>query len=278
MNLKVSEYFTRIVSGLDENINLAEANLRIALLSDPELDLAPYLGKLEDMALELAATLETSLSLETRIVALNRYLFEKIGLKGNWRNFNDPRNSFVNQVLDRKLGIPISLALIYVEIGKRIGLRVHGVSFPGHFLVKVESDEERFILDPFAGGLILSSDDLEDRLSQFSPSQRAGWQYGVLKNASNLEFISRTLRNLKYFYGDAEDNQNALNILNLQLILEPESAEFIRERAYLYESLDCFRAAQNDFKHYLEINPQASDYQLIAARLEQLEQSVSRLH
>ncbi|MFT5132456.1 MAG: regulator of sirC expression with transglutaminase-like and TPR domain [Gammaproteobacteria bacterium] len=279
MNPLVSQYFNNIVIGPDENINLAEAVLTIALNDYPQLDIASYLLILDGMAADIQAGLAVDTPAELVISSINDYLFEEKGFSGNWRNFNDPRNSFLNEVLDRKLGIPVSLSLVYIEIGKRLDLSMHGVSFPGHFLVKYKSEQKRFIIDPFSGGIILEEADLLERLEHFASDRNKQWNLTkLLQSAANTEILVRMLRNLKSIYLKVDDYHRALNVTSLQLILEPESLDGLRDRACIFEQLDCYRAASDDFQRYLELNPQASDSISIKSRLSELRQSINRLH
>jgi regulator of sirC expression with transglutaminase-like and TPR domain len=275
----VSQYFSGIVTGPDENINLAEAALYIALNEYPDLDTTSYLIMLDDMAAELQLALVNVSATNMIVTGINDYLFNELGFSGNLTNFNDPRNSFLNDVLDRKLGIPISLALVYVEIGKRLGLSMHGVSFPGHFLVKFISDQKEIIIDPFSAGIVLQNSELLERLKHFSVERRSKWDLkDLLKSASNKEILVRMLRNLKHIYMDVDDYHHALTVTSMQLILEPGSLEGLRDRACIYDNLDCYRAASEDFQRYLELNPEASDYQAIQSRLTELQNSINRLH
>ncbi|MBT7953268.1 MAG: tetratricopeptide repeat protein [Gammaproteobacteria bacterium] len=279
MNTIVSQYFSGIVSGSDENINLAEATLYIAQIEYPHLDTSAYLSILDAMAAELREIIPIDSSAKSTISLINEYLFDTLGFSGNWRSFNDPRNSFLNEVLDRKLGIPISLSLLYMEIGKRLGLELYGVSFPGHFLVKLIHEKEEFIIDPFSGGVVLVEAELLERLKHFSEDRQSRWNLEeLLQPASNKEVLIRILRNLKNIYIEVDDLQHALHVTNLQLILDPDSADGLRDRGFIYESLDCYRAASEDFQRYLVLNPAANDCQSIQSRLSGLQHSISRLH
>jgi regulator of sirC expression with transglutaminase-like and TPR domain len=279
MNTIVSQYFSGIVSGPDENINLAEATLYIAQIEYPNLDTSAYLSILDAMAAELRDIIPIASSANNTISLINDYLFDTLGFSGNWRNFNDPRNSFLNDVLDRKLGIPISLSLIYMDIGKRLGLELYGVSFPGHFLIKFIHEKEEFIIDPFSGGVVLEETELLERLKHFSEDRQSRWNLEeLLQSASNKEVLIRILRNLKNIYIEVDDLQHALHVTNLQLILDPDSADGLRDRGFIYESLDCYRAASEDFQRYLVLNPAANDCQSIQSRLSGLQLSISRLH
>lgn len=279
MNTLVSQYFSGIVSGSDENINLAEAALYIAQIEYSHLDTSAYLSILDAMAAELRVIIPIASSAKTTISHINDYLFNTLGFSGNWRDFNDPRNSFLNDVLDKKLGIPISLSLVYMEIGKRLGLELYGVSFPGHFLIKFVHEKEEFIIDPFSGGVVLDEAELLERLKHYSEDRQNRWKLEeLLQPATNKEVLIRVLRNLKTIYIEVDDLQHALHVTNLQLILDPDSADGLRDRGFIYEGLDCYRAASEDFQRYLVLNPAANDCQSIQSRLSELQHSISRLH
>jgi regulator of sirC expression with transglutaminase-like and TPR domain len=142
------ERFQQVVGGADDGINLAEAALLIAAEEYRELDVADYLAQLDDFAATLKRRLRADISQADSIIALNRYLFDELGFAGDAANYYDARNSFLNEVLDRKRGIPITLAIVYIEMGRRIGLPVQGVAFPAHFLVKCPLRDGTVILDP----------------------------------------------------------------------------------------------------------------------------------
>jgi regulator of sirC expression with transglutaminase-like and TPR domain len=261
------------------NIDLAEATLYIAKIEYPLLDADVYLKKLDTMAAELSDKLPSEPTADIVISVINEYLFKQLGYSGNWRKFNDPRNSFLNDVIDRKLGIPISLSLIYMEMGKRLGLEIYGISFPGHFLTKLIFNDEQYIIDPFSGGIILTMSELRERLQQFSVDRQNKWNLNeLLEAASNIEMLNRMLRNLRTVYLEKDKLENALAVTNLHLILEPDSADGLRDRGFIYESLDCYRAAREDYQRYLFAYPDAHDCMTVQSRLMDLQNSISRLH
>jgi hypothetical protein len=147
------EPFAHAVGRKDAQIDLARACLMIAQDAYPALDIGRYLGEIEGMAVRLRARMPQSPDAEERIVALNEFLFEDLGYRGNTDDYYDPRNSYLNDVLERKTGIPITLSVLYMELGRRVGLPLEGVSFPGHFLVRAQVRGGVIVLDPFAAGL-----------------------------------------------------------------------------------------------------------------------------
>lgn len=270
--------FADIVTGADENINLIEAALVIASNEYPALDISAYLRSLEVMAEELQLQLLDCVDAEDFVHGMNHYLYDELGFSGNLANFNDPRNSFFNDVLDRRLGIPLTLSMLYLDLGRRIGLPLHGVSFPGHFLVKLEDEGGDLVLDPFSGGLILDDDELHQRLRHFSKSGRDWDLQRLLAPASNRSMLARMLRNLKNIYFEAEDFEHALDMVNFLLLLLPDEVSEIRDRAYIHDQLDCFRAAIEDYQSYLLLSPEADDASYIQTRLTDLKTSAARLH
>ena len=271
--------FADIVTGADENINLVEAALVIAGNEYPGLDTPACLHTLEMMADELQLRVLGCDDPGDIIAAMNRYIFDELGFSGNLANFNDPRNSYFNDVLDRRLGIPLTLSILYMELGRRIGLSIMGVSFPGHFLVKLEQDGRDLVLDPFAGGIALDEEELRQRLKHFSRAGRRDRDLAqLLAPASNRAILARMLRNLKNIYFEAEDFDHALEIVNFLLVLLPGEAAEVRDRAYIHDQLNCFRAAIEDYQDYLMLQPETDDASYIQTRLADLKLSARRLH
>ena len=146
------EPFARLIAGDDARIDLARACLMIAEDAYPGLQVDDYMAEIERMAMRLRGRLPAAGGAEDRVVALNQFLYEELGYWGNTNDYYDPRNSYLNEVIDRKTGIPITLSILYMELGRRIGLPLQGVSFPGHFLVRLKLRGGTLVLDPFAGG------------------------------------------------------------------------------------------------------------------------------
>lgn len=280
MDSRVSERLSRLVSVPEQEINLAEAALLIAKEEYPALDIDVYLARLDDLAARVQSRLSPQPGIEEIVVTLNEVLFEEQGFSGNTDDFYDPRNSFLNEVLDRKLGIPITLSILYMEIGRRVGLTLEGVSFPGHFLVKFATEEGDVVLDPFAGGMPLSEEDLIERLHETvgdnpAPDTPLG---ELLGTAGKREILVRMLRNLKIIYLRREQFDQALSAANRILVIDPANADEVRDRGEIYRKLECFRAAATDFQRYLRLAPDAPDRPEIQRRLFALEQSARRLN
>ena len=268
-----------VVAQPEADLNLAEAALLIASSEYPALDVTSYLAHFDRMAETIGKRLSGPFSAGRIILELNRFLFDEEGFAGNLQDYFDPRNSFLNDVLERKLGIPISLAVIYLEIGQRLGLPLVGVSFPGHFLVKITVGAGDVVLDPFLGGQSLSLEDLEHRLgSVLLEKARRIELTNLLSAAGKKQILLRMLRNLKAIYATARDPLRALEIVRKSLIIDPHQPHEVRDRAYLYESLSCFRAAVLDYDHYLEMQPHADDAEVVRERRIHAQRAVSSLH
>ena len=244
-----------------ENFSLAEACLLIAQDAYPDLDIAHYLERINALAATVKSRIPIDAFAEQKVVVLNRYLFSELGFAGNALDYYDPRNSYLNQVLERRTGIPITLAILYMEIGQRLGLRLQGVSFPGHFLVKLRVTGGQLVIDPFCGGEAQSESDLRARLAQVLPQREADTlplpQF--LEAATSRQILARVLRNLKGIYLQSEEAQNTLKVMQRMVMVAPHAAEEVRDRGLAYYKLDCFRAALADLEDYLDRRRDAPD-------------------
>ncbi len=275
-----AERFSQVVGGPDETINLGEAALLIAAEEYRDLDIASYLARLDQLAATLKRRLRPDIGPADTIVALNRFLFDEHGFCGDAADYYDPRNSFLNEVLDRKRGIPITLAVVYIEIGRRIGLPVQGISFPAHFLVKCPLREGTVVLDPYAKGISLSFDDLKQRIKSLrngvEPSRSV--VAGALATASNKDIVVRMLRNLKGIYSHHKEWLKALSAVDRIIIAMPDSAEEYRDRGMFYANLECFRAALFDLQAYLKMLPVAQDVDVVREKVIELQAVAARLN
>jgi regulator of sirC expression with transglutaminase-like and TPR domain len=247
--------FGALVSGPEESLDLAAAALLIAREEYPDLDLVAYLDRLDAMAAIVLARVGGGATDEERLEALGKYLFEEQGFHGNTREYYDPRNSFLNDVLDRRTGIPITLSTVYMEVGRRLRLTVAGVALPGHFIVKVTTSGGDRLLDPFHGGASLSQEDCQERLDRIFGDGKVKVQPPMLAACSRKQILARMLRNLKGIYLKCDDHARALGIVDLLLRLEPDSAEELHDRGLLYAALDCYSLAVRDLEAYVALAP-----------------------
>ena len=271
--------FRRMLDRPEEEIDLAEAALLIAKNAYRDLDVPGYLARIGELAGKLSAQLPEDGTESSRIVALNRFLFEDQGFAPSVENYYDPRNSFLNEVLERRVGIPLSLSILYIEVGRRIGLPLQGVSFPGHFLVKCTLKEGVVIIDPYCGGITLSLQDLQQRLRETRGGEVSRAIVAAMLVAANKrEILARMLRNLKGIYLDQRDYVRALSAIDWIIAIMPGEATEVRDRGLIYVKLECFRAALEDLEHYMQKAPNATDMDEIRSHVVELRMSAARLN
>ena len=239
---------------------LAPAALVIARVEYPNLDAEPYVQHIERLGQAAATRVERVPNgrLEEGVAALNAYFYEELAFSGNREQYEDPRNSFLNEVIDRRLGIPISLAVIYLEIGRRAGLRVEGVNFPGHFLVRLPGlpGSDDLIIDPFHGGALLSEVDCRQLLRQ-QIGDEAAFDQALLATATRQQIIIRMLVNLKRLYVRMRSFPQARFIADLLLAVDPSAIAELRDRGLLAYHMEDFASALRDLEEYLRMMPRA---------------------
>jgi len=279
-NAEAAARLKRLVELNGEAGSLAEGALLIAQEHCPDIDIDHYLARLDMLGLQLKARLPDDAGSVQRILALNEFLFEEQGFGPDREDFSDPRNSFLNEVLERRVGIPITLSIVYIEVGRRIGLAVDGLSFPQHFLVKCPLPEGAAVLDPYQSGASLSLEELQRRLGALREGHRPSRAEvaALLVAASRREILSRVLRNLKAVYMQAGRYDEALVAADRILMLTPTVAGEVRDRGWLYRRLDCYNPALADYRRYLELAPWAADADEAREAVIELEQLASRLN
>lgn len=264
---------TRAALGFD----FAEAALLVAAEEYPDLNVGRYLARLDEMGALARERIPEAEPLALRLSALNRYLFGQEGFRGNSAEYYDPRNSFLNEVLDRKMGIPLSLSAVYLEVGRRSGLDLSGISFPGHFLVRAGDAEDDVIVDPFHEGALLSAEDCQKRLDRVYDG-KLKLEPQMLEPVGPRPMLERLLRNLKSIYIRAEDYRRALGVLDLLLILDPRSAEDLRDRGLVYAALDCYAVAAADLEAHLVASPETADAAKVVSKIVELRRLAARLN
>ncbi|HMH19910.1 MAG TPA: tetratricopeptide repeat protein [Burkholderiales bacterium] len=272
------ERFAEFVSR--EQFNLAEASLMLAQDIYPQVDIPAYLARLDEIAFAIKKRIASDAFAEQKVRALNYYLFNEMRFSGNIDDYYDPRNNYLNEVMERRVGIPITLSILYLEIGKRLGLNLKGISFPGHFLVKLAVKRGQLVLDPFTGGEAQSESDLRQRLAQVLPSEKAEQVQldPYLEPATPRQIVARVLRNLKNIYMQAGKLEQTLAVMHRMLLVIPESAEELRDRGLVYQQLECFRPALSDLQNYLRRQPQAPDAADIHGKIVELKQAAARMN
>ena len=260
--------FVRLARSPDEEIDLALAALLVAAAEYPDIDIGHQLGLLDALAAAAAPLLGEEPDPLSYVNTISQYLFDEVGLRGDQEDYYDPRNSFLNEVLRRRRGIPISLSLVYIEVGKRLGVPLLGVGMPGHFLVRHREAADLFI-DPFHGGILLSEEECAHRLRQVT-GYTGPWEPRFMAPISNREFIARLLRNLKGIYLQQEDDARALTVLDYLVTLLPNALGERRDRGLVHYRSGHYPQALEDLQHYLADDPFGPDRETVQELVVQL--------
>lgn len=261
--------FVTEVNQPDSQIDLAKAALYFAQAEYPALNPDSYLAQLDAIADEIHSQLPETLYPLKVIQTINHHLFEMLGFTGNTRNYYDPRNSYLNEVIDRKWGIPISLSILYLEVAKRINFPMVGIGMPGHFLIRPDFEEAGIFVDAFNQGEVLFPEDCENRLQQVY-QQPVTLEPEFLAPITNRQILTRMLTNLKFIYINNNDYERALKVINSILILLPDSETELRDRGLIYYQIQDLEHAIVDLETYLNLSPNAQDAQAIHHLLEQI--------
>lgn len=269
--------FATMLSEDEGSINLAEAALLIAQEEYPGLDVEAYLDRLNRMACEVEKRFRHDEGPLVCVEALNSYLFNDLKFRENAEEYYDPRNSFLNEVLDRRTGIPITISTVYLEVGWRLGMPLHGVGFPGHFLVKYSAGKEAIVLDPFHRGSILTEKDCQNRLDQVYDG-RVPFRPDFLATANKRQILIRILANLKKIYIAAKDHRRALAAVERILVIDSTLAPEIRDRGILRMQLSQAPQAIADLEWYVTANPKAEDAEEVRKRLRDWRQAQASLN
>jgi len=277
------DYFAALVSS-DEHFPLLEAAASIALIDEPELDVESVLEEVERMVDRVRSRMISSADDLTRLAVLNHVFYKDMGFGLNANDYYAPRNSFVNEVLRTRRGIPVSLSVIWLEMAQELGLRAHGIAFPGHFLVKVALDSGLVVLDP-ATGESLGIDHLSERLEPFRDQEdqllkpdldEGETPLGLyLQSCPPRDVLTRMLRNLKEIYQTQQDWTACLAVLDRILVLWPESWAERRDRGLVYAELGNAGQALSDLQAYLDAEPLAADQGALQARIKEIASPLS---
>lgn len=263
----------------DESLPLLGTALLIAHDEYPDLDADLYDTLAGSHAAGMRREIDAIDHWALKMQAINRHLFEELGYAGNHDEYYDPRNSYLNEVFERRLGNPISLAMVQMEVARRLGVPLDGVSFPGHFLVRLPVDDGVLVMDPFNRGRPLDVDELRQRarphLGGDAPDDDALSQ--ILNPASHRAILMRVLRNLHGVYRDNEDWERAMRSADRLLKITPNDGDALRERGIAYQRLGHRSGARADLARYLQLNPRVGDAMAVRARLIELG-AAGRLH
>ena len=269
MSTRSRKTFQQLVTLPDSAIPLAEAALILACEEYPQLEISPYLDLLDHIADVAQQKLASSDSPVARIEKINAVLFETFGFRGATEDYYDPRNSFLNDVLDRRIGIPITLSAVYMEVSRRLNFPIVGVGLPGHFIVKYSDRREEFFLDPFNRGEILSRDDCRNRIYE-RYGDSVEFHDRLLGRVTHRQILWRMLNNLKEIYLRAHAFDKGLAIVDMMLMVDPEEIPQFRDRGLLRLQLRQFEGATRDLEHYLRHSTGAEDRGEIENHLKEL--------
>ena len=264
----------------NDDLPLLATALLIARDEYPDLDPARYDALVQGHADHLRTEVATIPAWPLKVAAINRHLFDELGYSGDHAEYYDPRNSYLNEVFDRRLGNPISLALVQMEVSRRLGIQLEGISFPGHFLVRMPVDDGVLVMDPFNGGRPLGVDELRERASQHLGGQAPDDRVlaHILDPAPHRAILVRMLRNLHGIYAERREWERAARSADRVLKLAPEQSDALRDRGLAYARLGHLVGAREDLAHYLQRQPQADDAAAIRDRLVTLGAQRTRLH
>lgn len=266
------QFFHREVQQPDEQIDLERAALYLAQEDYPEMDVEEYLNALDKMAADVKERSPNESYPLKIIQAINRYLYDDLGFVGNTADYYDPRNSFLNEVLDRRTGIPITLSLVYLAIAKRVGLPMVGINMPGHFLIRPVIEEAEICVDPFHYGEILFPQDCQERLAQVY-RHPVDLKPAFLEAVSVRQYLARMLTNLKVVYSNRGELEKTLAAIDRLLLLFPNAPMELRDRGIVYYHLDRLTDAEQDLAAYLAFDPTAADASAIQTLLQAIRKS-----
>ena len=276
---RILEYFTSLVAE-DESFPLTEAALALAQDAYPDLDVQGVLAEIDALMMRLKRRLTKDADVVQKLQMLNQFFYRELGFAGNLNDYFDPDNSYLNIVLSKRRGIPISLAVLYLEMAQQIGLAARGVSFPGHFLLRVTMAGGEVMMDPVSGEALNETEMIEMLEPFVSGSVTHGESVskalrGLLQPAHPREIMARMLRNLKGIYMETERWQRLLAVQQRLVILLPHDIEERRDRGLASARLNFVRAALEDLQFYLDERPDAKDAEMVESQLADLRQRAS---
>ena len=271
------EEFAQLLEAPDEELDLAAAAFQIARIAYPELSVELYRKRLDAMASEITARLPENPDPYIAIEAINQYLYGDMAFEGNDEDYYDPRNSFLNDVLTRGTGIPITLSLVYMEVARRVGLRLVGISMPGHFLVRYAREDRDIYIDPFDRGVVLTRAECSERMKRTFGGE-AELTNEHLRPVSPRQILTRMLNNLRGIYIQREEWALALQVVEWAQVVTPEDPLLCREIGALSFHLGERKRAAEAWGEYLLRVPDAPDADSIHAALVSLRHGRHRIN
>lgn len=268
--------FAAAVGGPDGEIRLARAALLIAAAEQPVLDVDRYLARLDDLA-DTALAARRAADALSRLHRLREFLFEELGFAGDRSDYFDPRNSHLNEVLDRRLGIPITLSLVFIEVGRRLGLQMEGIGLPGHFITGARVAGEQVLLDPFNRGAVLTVEACGQVVRQ-ALGRAVRLQPEHFAPVDNRQFLTRMLANLKGVYWRQEAWPKVVRVIDRMLALNPAAAGERRDRGAAWSNMGRLERGVADWERYLTEFPDAADHEQVRGQLRRVRQKLAQLN
>ncbi len=268
--------FAAAVGGPDGEIRLARAALLIAAPEHSGLDVDKYLARLDDLA-DTALAARRAADALSRLHRLREFLFEELGFAGDRADYFDPRNSHLNEVLDRRLGIPITLSLVFIEVGRRLGLQMEGIGLPGHFITGARIAGEHVLLDPFNRGAVLTVEACGQVVRQAlgRPVRLLPEHFAPV---DNRQFLTRMLANLKGVYWRQEAWDKVVRVIDRMLALNPAAAGERRDRGAAWSNMGRLERGVADWERYLTEFPDAADHEQVRGQLRRVRQKLAQLN
>jgi regulator of sirC expression with transglutaminase-like and TPR domain len=268
------DYFTSLVAE-DEHFPLTESAIAVAQHAFPDLDVQHTLDEIDALGSKLKKRITADTSQVQRLQLLKHFFYAELGFGPNANDFYAPENSYLHHVMESRRGIPISLAILMIELGQQIGLKIRGVSFPNHFMMRVSLPQGEIIMDPL-NGATYSKDELQTMLDPYLEAKGYRGETALplsifLRASSSREILSRFLRNLKLIYTEHERWERLLGIQERLVILLPDAIEEVRDRGLIFAQLEYVRPALQDMQHYISEAPEASDAEEIRNHIATLE-------
>jgi len=277
-----------MVAGDDAVIDLAQAALLISCIEYPDLDMQPYLAQLDALARRVRALLALA-PLDSQpllppeidplavLHATNQVLFAEEQFRGNQDDYENPDNSYLNKVLEKRTGLPITLALLYIEVGKRVGLSIYGIGFPFHFMAGCPGPEGMIYIDAFHEGRLLNQQECKEYIRQML-RQRIKFYLQWFKPVSHKQFLMRLLNNLKRAYLEKEQYEHTLAVCDLLLALTPLAATELRDRGIIHLQLKHYARALHDLTAYVDLAPNAEDRHEMQGHIKTIRQMIAMMN
>lgn len=269
--------FERMIERSEERFDLARAALLVAAESDPKADIDGSLGVLDRWAEELRGRLDPSWNNLQKLARLRAFLFEDLGFRGDRTHYYSPRNSFLHDVIERRRGVPLTMAIVMMELGWRVGIPFEGVGFPGHFLVRLAGEPADLLLDPFSRGMTVHREECVQMLEE-SSGGRLQFEDHLLESIGKRQMIERLLHNLKGAYLRSDDDEGALLAVDRLLLIDPENLAETRDRGLLLFRMRRYSEAIECLKRYCAGAPDAPDHGLIERHVNALRQLIASMN